>query len=72
MAGKLNRWGYARLIKENLEWLDKQPRTLERDHIREIVLWSVKQLYGVPYEEILAGDGIESREADPRTRPSRR
>lgn len=33
MSGKLTRHAYEKLIQENREWLAKQPRTLERDHI---------------------------------------
>lgn len=35
--GRLNRTAYERLIAENIEWLLKQPRTLERDHIECIL-----------------------------------
>lgn len=37
MSRKLNELAYRKLIEEDLEWLDKQPRTLERQHIESIV-----------------------------------
>jgi RNA:NAD 2'-phosphotransferase (TPT1/KptA family) len=45
MAGKLTRTGYEELIKKDIEWLQKQPRTLERSHIIAIVIDSVKAYY---------------------------
>lgn len=41
----LNRNAYQRLIAEDLAWLEQQPRTLERDHIEQIVRWSIRVLY---------------------------
>jgi len=37
MAGTLSIDTYEKLITENLEWLKKQPRSLERDHIKLIL-----------------------------------
>lgn len=45
MSGKMSESSYVKLVKENLEWLDKQPRTLEREHIRCIIECSVTQYY---------------------------
>lgn len=45
MGTTLNRHAYQRLINEDLEWLLKQPRTLERDHIEAIVRISPKREY---------------------------
>lgn len=45
MGTTLNRHAYQRLIDEDLEWLLKQPRTLERDHIEAIVRISPKREY---------------------------
>jgi hypothetical protein len=42
---KLTKAAYEQLIAEDLEWLLKQPRTLERDHIESIVRCSVDDLY---------------------------
>ena len=39
MAGILNRPAYQQLFDEDIEWLLKQPRTLERDHIVECLRW---------------------------------
>lgn len=43
---KLTRSAYQKLIDEDLAWLDTLPRTLERDHVREIVRLSPKHEYG--------------------------
>lgn len=51
MGCRLNRKSYARLIQEDIEWLMKQPRTLERDHIKMILKWSINELYGVDKKE---------------------
>jgi RNA:NAD 2'-phosphotransferase (TPT1/KptA family) len=45
MGTTLNRHAFQRLIDEDLEWLLKQPRTLERDHIEAIVRNSPAQQY---------------------------
>lgn len=37
MTMKLNRSAYEQLVREDIEWLEKQPRTLEREHILAIV-----------------------------------
>lgn len=41
----MNRWAYEKLIAEDLEWLMAQPRTLERDHIADVLRWSVDRIY---------------------------
>jgi hypothetical protein len=41
----MNRAGYEQLVAENIEWLLGQPRTLEREHIIEIVRASVAHEY---------------------------
>ncbi len=43
---RLNRPAYVKLIHENLVWLEKQPKALERSHIEAVLTWSVNQLYG--------------------------
>ena len=35
----INASAYRQLIDEDLEWLLSQPRTLERDHIEQILRW---------------------------------
>lgn len=44
----LTRTAYVEAVDGNLAWLDKQPRTLEQDHIRMTIIWSVAGLYDVP------------------------
>lgn len=39
MSGILNRPAYERLFNEDIEWLLRQPRTLEREHIRDCLRW---------------------------------
>jgi hypothetical protein len=46
MSTTMNRKAYQALIDENLAWLEQQPRTLEREHIRRIVSWSLTREYG--------------------------
>ena len=45
MADKLTKLGYQRLIQENLNWLSKQPNTLECRHIAEVLAASVDHEY---------------------------
>ncbi len=45
MAMKLNREAYERLIAEDIAWLESMPRTLERDHVIEIVKSSPRFQY---------------------------
>ena len=42
----INREAYQKLIDEDIEWLLKQPRRLERDHIVSVLKNSVERLYG--------------------------
>jgi len=51
MATTLNREAFERICAENLEWLRKQPRSLERDHI-ELLLMSAPGIY---YDELPVG-----------------
>lgn len=53
MSGKLTRHAYESLIREDLEWLMKQPRTLEREHIAAIVKASAAHEYGGGHEETM-------------------
>ena len=39
MAIRLTEEAYQKLIDEDNDWLMKQPRTLERDHIADCLLW---------------------------------
>lgn len=36
---------YERLVKEDIEWLLKQPRSLEREHIHEVLKISPQREY---------------------------
>lgn len=45
MGTTLNRHAYQRLVDEDLEWLLKQPRSLEREHIEGIVRQSPDLYY---------------------------
>lgn len=47
--GTMNRTAYEQIIRENLEWVDKQPRSLESDHIRLVLKDSIDRLYGNDY-----------------------
>ena len=53
MSLTLNRTAYEKLIAEDLEWLLTQPRTLERDHVIQIVEHSAELLYGKRQRELL-------------------
>lgn len=46
MSTRLNREAYEKLVKEDIEWLRQQPRTLERDHILVILEKAVDYEYG--------------------------
>jgi hypothetical protein len=35
----INSPAYKKLIDENIAWLLAQPRTLERDHIEQVLRW---------------------------------
>lgn len=45
MARKLTRTAYEELIEGDLAWLNRQPRTLEREHVRKIVMRSADHEY---------------------------
>ncbi len=45
MSMRLNKHGYEQLIAGNIRWLDQQPRTLERDHTRAVLLASIAHEY---------------------------
>jgi len=46
MGTKLNRRSYERLINEDIDWVKAQPRTLERDHVIEVLKASPEREYG--------------------------
>jgi len=45
MGTKINKAAYKELIEEDLEWLAKQPDTLERSHIEQIIECSINLYY---------------------------
>ena len=53
MGTKLNRRAYRQLIQEDLDWLESMPRSLERDHIIQIVKASEFYEYGDDREETI-------------------
>ena len=55
----LNQAAYSKLIEEDLEWLMKQPRSLERDHIALILTKEKKY-------KIKVIDELPSRHPNPR------
>ena len=46
MGMMVNREAYQKLIDEDIEWLLKQPRSLERDHIVSVLKNGVERIYG--------------------------
>jgi hypothetical protein len=42
---RLNKHGYEQLINEDIAWLEKIPRTLERDHIIAVLKCSIEHEY---------------------------
>lgn len=54
MTSRLTKHTYERLVEENLQWLREQPRTLEREHVIEIVRASTEHEYSDLFMENLA------------------
>jgi len=52
MGTKMNKESYQKLIDEDLEWLNQQPRTLERMHIADIVKESIDFHYPKPVDNL--------------------
>lgn len=46
MPTKLNRSAYQKLIVEDVAWLLRQPRSLEREHIEQVLMVSPDREYG--------------------------
>lgn len=55
MSLTLNKSAYARLIEEDIEWLLKQPKTLEREHIVAVLKESIDSFYRPSKEYIPPG-----------------
>lgn len=47
MSTTLNRATYERMIEEDIDYLERQPRTLERDHAIQVLRDSVRKYFGV-------------------------
>ena len=47
----VNREAYQKLIDEDVVWILKQPRNLERDHIVSVLKNSVERIYGKKMDE---------------------
>lgn len=47
MPTTLNRKAFEKLVEEDIEWLLKQPRTLERDHVEQILRDAPAKYYPV-------------------------
>lgn len=56
MSSKMTKKAYEQIIAEDIAWLEKQPRTLERDHIIEIVKRSPGYEYPPPYGDPARAD----------------
>lgn len=48
MPTEMNRSAKLKLWQEDVEWLLRQPRSLERDHIENILKWQMKQWESQP------------------------
>lgn len=64
MSSKMNKAAYQQLIAEDLAWLGKQPRTLEREHIKLIIQRSVMHEYETANEHAIR----EAKEVEERAR----
>jgi hypothetical protein len=63
---RLNKLGYQQLIDEDIAWLEKIPRTLERDHIIAVLKASVDHEYpSFIMEDLLPGPCKEHGEDCP-------
>ena len=53
IMGNLNKFGYQKLIDENIAALEKHmpEHSLEKKHTIEVLKWSVKQIYGSAKEK---------------------
>lgn len=66
MGMMMNRESYERLIKEDIVWLNTMPRTLERDHIRDVLEDSINIIYGLQVEipKVDKQDTVEFKAGD--------
>ena len=63
MGTTMNKSAFEKVIQENLDWLEDQPRSLEREHIKEILKECVQFYY--PEKEYLQQQNERLREAIP-------
>lgn len=42
----MNKIAYVEMVEQDIDWLMKQPRTLEREHIVAVLRNSVEMIYG--------------------------
>ena len=57
MPTTLNREAYQKLIDEDIAWLERQPRSLERDHVIDVLRASVEHEYPTRTAEDQHGSG---------------
>ncbi len=57
MSSTMNKSAFEKLMAENIEWLNQQPRTLERDHIIDVCRSAPDMYYGKRNED---GDTTET------------
>jgi hypothetical protein len=66
MSLVLNSEAYRKLIREDLDWLLRQPRTLERDHIQQILEWQMEYAKAVvAHERAMAAYEQAKKESQP-------
>lgn len=51
MSSRLTRAAYTDLINEDIEWLLRMPRSLERDHVLMVLKEAVRYEYGPERKE---------------------
>lgn len=67
MASKLTKMAFRQLVNEDVAWLEKQPRSLEREHVIDIVkespvfYYDVMELLGDIYREANLNHGLYER-----------
>ena len=62
---RLNKLGYQQLIGEDIAWLEKMPRTLERDHIILVLQTSIEYEYPSFTMKDLLPDSLCDERCDP-------
>lgn len=62
MSGRMTKKAYQKMIDEDLEWLKKQPASLERDHIELVLRSSTKDQYPHDYDDKTEAEAAEECE----------